>query len=102
MKAFAVRWTGTLTPPGPGDYTFSVPNAAIATRAGDQRHIVVYLDGKLVTEGCRPQNHWQPDEAPPIHGTLRGHPRRTTSACGIYAQRADFRRRRHAELAAAG
>ena len=21
----AVRWTGTLTPPGPGDYTFSVP-----------------------------------------------------------------------------
>ena len=25
MKAFAVRWTGTLTPPGPGTYTFSVP-----------------------------------------------------------------------------
>ncbi len=24
-KAFAVRWTGTLTPPGPGSYTFSVP-----------------------------------------------------------------------------
>ena len=22
MKAFAVRWTGTLTPPGPGNYTF--------------------------------------------------------------------------------
>ncbi len=25
-KAFAVRWTGTLTPPGPGDYTFNVPS----------------------------------------------------------------------------
>jgi beta-glucosidase len=25
MKAFSVRWTGTLTPPGPGTYTFSVP-----------------------------------------------------------------------------
>ncbi len=47
MKAFSVRWSGTLTPPGPGDYTFGI----------DQPHCYpcenheifqVYLDGKLV------------------------------------------------------
>jgi beta-glucosidase len=49
MKAFAVRWTGTLTPPGPGNYTFSVPKREWYPRGGKEV-FRVYLDAKLVLD----------------------------------------------------
>ena len=49
MKAFAVRWTGTLTPPGPGNYTFSVPKPEW-NPAGGKEIFRVYLDGKAVLD----------------------------------------------------
>jgi len=49
MKAFAVRWTGTLTPPGPGSYTFSVPKPEW-NPAGGKEIYRVYLDGKPVLD----------------------------------------------------
>jgi beta-glucosidase len=47
IKAFAVRWTGTLTPPGPGDYTFSVPKPVWQPGGGKDAYRI-YLDAKLV------------------------------------------------------
>jgi len=49
MKALAVRWTGTLTPPGPGKYTFSVPKPGWHP-AGGKEAFRVYLDAKLVLD----------------------------------------------------
>ncbi|MGA2982741.1 MAG: glycoside hydrolase family 3 C-terminal domain-containing protein [Terriglobia bacterium] len=49
MKAFAVRWTGTLTPPGPGDYTFQVGRPD-CWPCEDKETFRVYLDGKSVLE----------------------------------------------------
>jgi beta-glucosidase len=49
MKAFAVRWTGTLTPPGLGSYTFSVPKPEW-NPAGGKEIFRVYLDGKPVLD----------------------------------------------------
>ncbi len=46
-KAFSVRWTGTLTPPGAGDYTFSV-NAPGCYPCEDHESVRLYLDEKLV------------------------------------------------------
>ncbi|MDE3178206.1 MAG: glycoside hydrolase family 3 C-terminal domain-containing protein [Acidobacteriota bacterium] len=45
MKAFSVRWTGTLTPPGPGDYTFGIRGCF---RCRNHETFRVYLDGKLM------------------------------------------------------
>ncbi len=50
MKAFAVRWTGTLTPPGPGDYSFTVSKPD-CWPCEDKETYRVYLDGKSVLEG---------------------------------------------------
>jgi beta-glucosidase len=50
MKAFAVRWSGTLTPPGPGDYTFSVSKPD-CWPCEDKETFRIYLDGKSVLEG---------------------------------------------------
>ncbi len=47
MKAFSVRWTGTLTPPGPGDYTFGIDEPHCYP-CEDHELFRVYLDGKLV------------------------------------------------------
>jgi len=47
-KLYAVRWTGQLLPPGPGDYTLAVR----VDRCFDcQRHdpVRLYLDGRLIT-----------------------------------------------------
>lgn len=49
MNAFAARWTGMLTPPGPGDYTFSVPKPEW-NPAGGKEIFRVYLDAKLVLD----------------------------------------------------
>ncbi|MGH9469071.1 MAG: glycoside hydrolase family 3 C-terminal domain-containing protein [Terriglobia bacterium] len=53
MKTFSVRWTGTLTPPGPGDYTFFVHITRCA-RCGIQERARVFLDGKLVIDSNQP------------------------------------------------
>ncbi len=47
MKAFSVRWTGTLTPPGPGDYTFGIDEPHCYP-CEDHETFHVYLDGKPV------------------------------------------------------
>jgi len=49
MKAFAVRWSGTLTPPGPGDYTFGISQPHCYP-CGNHESFRVYLDGKLMTD----------------------------------------------------
>ena len=53
IKAFAVRWTGTLTPPGPGDYTFSVPKPGWHPDGGKEAYRI-YLDAKLVLDTTLP------------------------------------------------
>jgi beta-glucosidase len=49
INAFAVRWTGTLTPPGPGNYTFHVPERDW-NPAGGKETFRVYLDAKLMLD----------------------------------------------------
>jgi beta-glucosidase len=53
MKAFGVRWTGTLTPPGPGDYTFNVPKPEWNPSGGKEAYRI-YLDAKLVLDTTLP------------------------------------------------
>ncbi len=59
LQAFGVRWTGTLTPPGPGDYTFSI-SVPGCYPCGDQETVHVYLDGAPVAEASRSQYRWTP------------------------------------------
>jgi beta-glucosidase len=49
MKAFAVRWSGTITPPGPGDYTFGI-NQPGCYPCDNHESFRVYLDDKLMTD----------------------------------------------------
>jgi beta-glucosidase len=49
MKAFAVRWSGTITPPGPGDYTFGI-NQPGCYPCDNHESFRVYLDEKLMTD----------------------------------------------------
>ena len=49
VKAFAVRWTGTLSPPGPGDYTFGVSKPD-CWPCQDKEKFRVYLDGRVVLD----------------------------------------------------
>jgi beta-glucosidase len=49
IKAFAVRWTGTLTPPGPGNYTFNVPKPEWHPDGGKDA-FRIYLDAKSVLD----------------------------------------------------
>ncbi len=66
-KAFAVRWTGTLTPPGPGDYTFGI-DAPHCYPCGDHETFRVFLDGKLVSETQHTNFSWQPGPPQiPVH-----------------------------------
>ena len=51
LQAFAVRWSGTLTPPGVGDYTFSLGKPH-CWPCQDRETYRLYLDNKLVTEGA--------------------------------------------------
>jgi beta-glucosidase len=48
-KAFAVRWTGTLTPPGPGAYTFSIPKLDVPPDSGKETYRI-YLDAQLLLD----------------------------------------------------
>ncbi|MGH9353489.1 MAG: glycoside hydrolase family 3 C-terminal domain-containing protein, partial [Terriglobia bacterium] len=60
MKAFSVRWTGTLTPPGAGDYTFGVNNRR-CFRCQGHESFKVYLDGKLVIDSDSSSHHSGPE-----------------------------------------
>ncbi len=46
-KAFGVRWTGTFTPPGPGDYTLGIEQPP-CWPCGDRETFKLYLDNRLV------------------------------------------------------
>jgi beta-glucosidase len=59
MKAFGVRWKGTFTPPGPGDYTFGIATAHCYP-CGDTETFRVHLDGKLVNESSHSNFSWTP------------------------------------------
>ena len=52
--AFAVRWSGTLTPPGPGDYTFGIDHPS-CWHCESEETFKVYLDDKLVSSSS-PKN----------------------------------------------
>jgi beta-glucosidase len=54
-QAFAVRWTGTLIPPGPGDYTFSFQQP-FCWPCISEHTVKVYLDDKLVSSASQ-HNH---------------------------------------------
>jgi beta-glucosidase len=49
MQAFAVRWTGTLSPPGPGDYTLSLGKPDCYP-CNDKETFRVYLDGRVMLD----------------------------------------------------
>ncbi|HLY59249.1 MAG TPA: glycoside hydrolase family 3 C-terminal domain-containing protein [Terriglobia bacterium] len=49
MQAFAVRWSGTLTPPGPGDYTFNIRKFH-CYRCELNEGVQVFLDEKLMID----------------------------------------------------
>ena len=50
--AFAVRWSGTVTPPGPGDYTFGIEQPS-CWPCQDHETFRVYLDNQLVASGTQ-------------------------------------------------
>ncbi len=52
-ERFAVRWTGTITPPEAGTYDFQM-RLAHCYPCGDQEKFAVYLDGKSVSEFSSP------------------------------------------------
>jgi len=67
MKAFAVRWTGVLTPPGAGDYTFGI-DGPHCYPCGDHETFRLFLDGKPVNESGQSNFSWQPGVSQiPVH-----------------------------------
>ncbi len=52
-QAFAVRWTGTLTPPGIGNYTFNVPKPGFHPNGGKEA-FRIHLDGHVVLDTVLP------------------------------------------------
>jgi beta-glucosidase len=49
MQAFSVRWSGTLTPPGPGDYVFRIRKFHCHRCEVDER-VRVFLDDKIMID----------------------------------------------------
>jgi beta-glucosidase len=52
-NAYSIRWTGMITPPGPGVYTFSVPKPAWHP-AGGKESFRIRLDHKVVLDTTFP------------------------------------------------
>jgi beta-glucosidase len=52
-KAYAIRWTGTLTPPAPGTYTFSVPKPGWHPGGGKEA-FRIHLDNQVVLDSTLP------------------------------------------------
>ncbi len=62
-SSFSVRWTGTFTPPAPGNYALGVHvDRCYGCRAGESDEFRLYLDGKLFA-----QRDTTPDLMIPIH-----------------------------------
>ena len=53
QKAYAVRWTGTLTPPAPGTYSFSVPKPGWHPGGGKEA-FRIHLDNQVVLDATLP------------------------------------------------
>ncbi len=72
-KAFAVRWTGTLTPPGPGTYTFSVPKQAWHPDGGTEKYRIL-LDGTSVLDTTLPAHKkWTEEDKKDLQITFQAH-----------------------------
>ena len=72
-KAFAVRWTGTLTPPGPGDYTFNVPKQSWHPDGGWEAYRI-YLDDKSVLDTMLPAHKsWVEPDKKELQTTFQAH-----------------------------
>ncbi len=72
-KAFAVRWTGTLTPPGPGAYTFSVPKQAWHPDGGTEKYRIL-LDGTSVLDTTLPAHKkWTEEDKKDLQTTFQAH-----------------------------
>jgi beta-glucosidase len=79
IKAFAVRWTGTFTPPGPGDYSFSVPKPGWHPDGGEEAYRI-YLDAKLVLDTTLPvHTTWVEQEKKEPQTTFQAHFEDTTA-----------------------
>jgi beta-glucosidase len=73
MKAFAVRWTGAVSPPGAGDYTFSVPKPGW-NPSGGKEMFRVFLDGKLMLDTALPSpTSWVEQGGKEPQTTFRAH-----------------------------
>jgi beta-glucosidase len=78
-KAFAVRWTGTLTPPGPGDYTFNIPNQGWHPDGGSEAYRI-YLDGKSVLDTTLPAHKkWTEEDKKDLQTRFSAHFEDTTA-----------------------
>lgn len=55
-QAFSVRWTGTFTPPAPGDYPFQV-QAGDCYPCDNHETYAVWFDGKKVASGSAQNDH---------------------------------------------
>jgi len=72
-KAFAVRWTGTLTPPGPGDYAFNIPTQGWHPDGGWEAYRVS-LDGKSVLDTTLPAHKkWTEADQKDLRTTFQVH-----------------------------
>jgi beta-glucosidase len=72
-KAFAVRWTGTLTPPGPGDYTFSIPGQGWHPDGGWEAYRID-VDGKPVLDTTLPAHKkWTEDDQKNLKTSFQVH-----------------------------
>jgi beta-glucosidase len=72
MKAFSVRWSGTLTPPGPGDYVFGIRSLHCPICQG-QETFRFYLDGSLVIDGSVFKRHLHVPSYKVHFGDIRPH-----------------------------
>jgi len=72
-KAFGVRWNGTLTPPGPGDYTFNIPTQGWHPDGGWEAYRI-YLDGHSVLDTTLPAHKtWTEADQKDLRTTFQAH-----------------------------
>ncbi len=65
-KSFSVRWSGTLSAPAPGDYSFAV-EFSNCYPCSDRESYTVFFDGKQVaTNSTSDAKEYRPSETPPL------------------------------------